>query len=189
MAKLRLTQNMRDALNARASGWVACPAEQKVHNAAYKKAAPLVRRAVEKKYPPADMAICKKYDAAKADTCIRLQCSDGVVREFKFDSEDAAPLAVCTNYCRSRIYLADPATTDAVTAWITASDALAAALKAKLSDYHALISAAGYLDEIEAVWPLATEIRARFTQNLPAQLTDDVVARIRADVGSRAKAA
>jgi hypothetical protein len=189
MAKLRLTQGMRDTLERRAGEWIACPKELKALNAAYAKAAPLVTKAVEAKYPSKDMAILLKYEVAARDQCIRVQAPDGYVREFQYKAVEEAPYAAKTRYCGSRIYLANATTAEAVERWEDASNAYKEAHKQKCADYYALIRAANYLEEIEAIWPAASEIRARYQANLPAAVTDDVISRIRADVSARLKEA
>lgn len=187
MAKIRLTEGLRLALKNLFREVVSCPAEMKALERAYAKASPLIAKIVAVSNPPAEMEVLKKYECARPDACIRLQLTAGGVNEFTFMPDDA-PLTP-TRYCGGRMYPADERATAAFNAWADASLAYKAAVARKQTDYFALITGSRYLEEIETVWPEASRLRKSALNNLPATLTDDAIARIRADVQQRAKAA
>lgn len=183
MAKLRLTQAMRTRLRHLANKVVSCPTERATLTAAYKTAAVAVRKAVEKSLPPADMKVLRKYDQAAVDDCIRLNLTAGGVVVFRFD-EDTGPVSI-----GCRIFLADEQTTAAYNSWKAADDTWHKALRTKLSDYDALIDGATYYQDVVEVWPEAEQLRTEFGGGSLIAFSPDVVARIRADVKTRAKAA
>lgn len=189
MAKLRLTHSARSMLDQLYRKTVTCPAEMAAVEKAYVKVAPVVRKAVEAKWPVADMAALRKYQTALHDKCIKLQLTAGGVDEFKFAETDDAPLRPDRYDCRHQIYLTDERLTKAFEVWKAATDALKAASLQKEKDYNALIQGSTYLEEVEAVWPEASQIRVRLHSNLPATLTNDTIARIKADAATRMKAA
>jgi len=186
MASTKLLQSHRDFLNGLARDNVKCPAEEMADKVAYAKAAPLVRKIVEAKYPPKDMKLLAKYEVAKIDRCIRLNLTAGGVTQFTFRADAAAPLRPTGYDCGRHIYQADEDATAAVLACATAEEAFKKAKATKLSDYAALITYSTTLEQIESVWPAATALRARFNRSVPVILSDDVVARIRADVAKAA---
>ena len=186
MATLRLNASHRDWLSNLARDTTSCPAEAAAVDDTYKVAAPLVRATVEAKYPPKDMEVLAKYEAAEYDPCIRLNLTAGGVTQFEFRGEDVGPIRPNTGWCNHHIYQADEATTAAVQAHEAAVDAFNKAIKAKREDYYALIRHSAKLEEIEGIWPAASGLRATLNRSVPVVLSDDVVARIRADVAKTA---
>lgn len=183
MAKLRLNSRHRDDLNSLARKLVACPAEKGDVDAAYTIAAHLVRRMVEAVLPPADMRILQKYECAQVDDCTRITLTAGGMVQFVFN-EGTGPLS--TN-CRT--FLADEATTHAVTTYKTAKEKHKEALKAKLNDYNALIYSARYFEDVAEVWPEAEQLRDNFDCKEVSVVTGDVIARIQQDMATRAATA
>lgn len=179
----RLTQHMRKQLKALARDLVKTPAEDKAVKAAYKAAAPLVTAAVHVKYPPRDMAVLLKYEKATVDDCIKLQLSAGGIQVFNF-AEKKGPLVAHETW-QGVVYAADEQQTAAVLAWVEARDKQKAAYEAKVADYDKLINFARTLDEIEAVWPEASQVRAQNESVAPVVLPEEVVKRIKADVATR----
>lgn len=184
MAIVRLNQSHRAWLSRLAYTTVSCPEEAATVDTTYKIAAPLVRAIVEIKYPPKDMKVFAKYEAARRDQCIKLNLTAGGVVQFNFHTTEEAPLVPDTYTCSRRIYQADEATTAAVQAHAAACDARKKADATKMADYLALIRCSVKLEEIEAVWPAASSLRATLNRSVPVVLSDDVVNRIRADVAS-----
>lgn len=184
MASIRLNEGDRSFLYGLAKERVACPAEEAADKAAYAKAEAVVRKIVETKYPPKDMKLLVKYEVAAPDRCIRLQLAAGGVVEFTFPDEKAAPLTPGRRGygCSSRMYLADEAATPIIAASLQAKDALKKARGRKLEDYKALIWASTSLEQVEAVWPAAAALRPRKGRALPVVLSDEVIARIKADI-------
>jgi hypothetical protein len=185
MASTKLLQSHRDFLNGLARESVKCPAEEMADKVAYAKAAPLVRKIVEAKYPPKDMKLLAKYEVAEQDHCIRLQLTSGGITQFTFRGDDA-PMRPTGYDCGRHIYATGEDATSAVLTSATAEEAFKKAKATKLSDYNALIAHSTNLEQIESVWPAATALRARFNRSVPVILSDDVVARIRADVAKAA---
>jgi len=182
MSKTRMNEGLRDVLKALAVKVITCPKEQAAEEKAYAKAAPLVLATVQKKYPPRDMRVLAKYDKASHDDCIKLQLGAGGVEQFDFRKEKG-PIVAYKTYS-SPIYAADSKTTDAVSEWCAARDALKAAQKSKQDDYAALIMSATHLDDIIEVWPEAEQFRPKQGRAL-IPMSPDVLKRIRADVALR----
>lgn len=192
MATTKLLQSHREFLHAFAKEQVKCPAEEAADKGAYAKAAPLVRHLVEDRYPTKDMKLLAKYEQARNDGCIRLQLSAGGVVEFKFRDPDKGPLVPGSRNgygCSNRMYAAGQEETDAVSASLAAADAFKKAMATKLSDYGALINHSTSLEQVEEVWPAASALRARLNRSVPVILSDEVVARIRADATPLKRAA
>lgn len=191
MSKTRINESIRSYLRELVSHHVRCDVEEREASDARHKAEKLVLAMVLDKYPPREMKLLLKWDVAVRDQCIRLQLTAGGVEMFCLSGEEKDwPLRPRTQYgCSGHIYAADAATSDAVGAWVLARKNAADALRAKHSDYLALIRHARTLEDIEAVWPLASKVRDRLNKQLPVILSDEVVARIRADVEAQKKAA
>lgn len=191
MATTKLLQSHREFLHQLAKEQVKCPAEEMADKAAYAKAAPLIRKIVEAKYPPKDMKLLKKYDVATGDKCIRLQLTAGGVEQFCFRDNDKTewPLRPTGYDCGNHIYAADEKASEAVGAHLLAAGAFKKATAAKLSDYGALINHSTTLEQIEAVWPAASALRVRLNRAVPVILSDEVIARIKADAVPLKKAA
>ena len=185
MSKLRLNNDHRRALRNLADDLVKCPAEEKAEAAAHKKAAGLVTRDLQEKYPPRDMKVLEKYEQSRRDDCMRIQMTSGGVTQFQF-AEGKGPITP-HGYCR--VYAVKEDTTDAIQDWENAKAAHAKAREQKLGDYHSLVEFSRTLEDVEAVWSEASQIRSRFAANLPVALSEDVAARIATDVAQRAKAA
>jgi hypothetical protein len=192
MAIIRMNEQHRQFLYDLAKTTVTCAAEGKADKTAYDKAAPMVRKLVEDRYPPKDMKLLLKYEQARHDNCIRLQLTAGGVVELKFRDDDKGPLVPGQRNgygCSNRMYAADEAASTAINASILAADVYKKAMSKKLEDYKALIWTAATLDQIETVWPPAAALRERVGRSLPVVLSDEVIARIKADVSRLKQAA
>lgn len=183
MAQTRLTWDKRQKLNQLASRLVVTPEEDKAIKVAYRKAAPLVRAAVEARYPHKDMLICKKYSAASIDDCIKVTHENGLVTQFIYH-KGKGPLAVKTTQ-QGVIYQADAETFGAVEDWIKAQEVRAKARDQKMSDYRALVNHSRTYEQVLSVWPEAEAVRTEMGATALIVLSDDVVDRIKADVASR----
>lgn len=191
MTKQMILRNAhREALKNLRNTVVQCVTEDAAVKDAYRKAAPLVRKAVEAEYPPRDMKVLSKYEAAEQDDCIRLRMAHGAVQDVMFNfNEGTGPVVVKKTY-NGKFFLADETTTEAVAAWKTAIEQRDKTLAQKKSDYGTLINAARTLEEIETLWPEASQIREAFNKNQVAllALTPTVIQRIKMDVAERVKA-
>lgn len=164
--------------------------EENVVKEAYRKAAPLVRKVVETEYPPRDMRVLAKYEAAERDDCIKLRLAYGAAQDVMFDfDEGTGPLVVNKTYS-GKMFLADEETTEAVSAWKDAKEKRDKTLRQKKDDYNTLINAARTLEEVENLWPEAAQIRELFNTNQVAllALTPTVIQRIKMDVAERTAA-
>lgn len=187
MTKTRLNQRMRDVLGAHARKLVSCPKEKAAADESYKATADAVRKLIEARFPPKDMAVLKRYDVGRADPCIRLQLTNGTFYVWQFRPECGVPVQPGQN-CKT--HLADEAVTAAVQNDIKAGDDLKVALEKKLADYYSLIAAATTFEAVCEVWPEAEQVRSQCGATaIVIAVTPDVVARIRADVAGRAEAA
>lgn len=180
----------REALKNLRNTIVKCFTEEAAVREAYRKAAPLVRKVVENEYPPKDMKILAKYESAERDDCIKLRLSSGSLSDVMFNFDDGAgPMVVKKTYS-GKMFLADEATSVAVLAWKSAKETCEKTLQQKRNDYRTLIDAARTLEEVEALWPEASQIREAFNKNQVAllALTPTVIQRIKLDVAERAGA-
>lgn len=185
MATVRMNDSHRQFLRNLAADTVKKLVDAKAMDAAYKLAVPLVRKAVETKYPPKDMEVLKKYECADVDTCVRLQLTAGGIEQFEFCDADAV-YRPDTGSCRRHIYATDAATSKAVSAYLLEREKFQKLKSQKLGDYIALIDHAQTLEQIESIWPEASALRGRIGRALPVVLSDDVIARIKADSRRRA---
>jgi len=179
MAKRRLTSTMRYRLKRFAEDTVKPVAEAAALKAAYELAAPLVRRVVEQRYNPTEMAVLEKYGFTERDTCIRVQFPNGVVQEFSFDQQLAAPLVPDRRGCSKRIYLADELTAAAIEAWADATNAYDAEKKQRVDAYSALALGSQYVEDVCAIWPEAATVLP--ADNALIALGPEQIARIKAD--------
>lgn len=189
MSMIRMNDSHRAFLVNLASSAISCAAEEKADKASYDRAMPMVRRLVEDKYPVRDMKLLAKYSVAHHDDCVKLQLTAGGVVKFTFRGDKSGPLVPSSYECRQRIYAADDKASEAVSAAELALGALQKARQKKMDDYRALISASVTLEQIEGVWPAAAALRERVGRALPVRLSDEVIARIRADAVPLKKAA
>ncbi len=185
MAKRPLRVWMRDKLIAHAENNVAPAKEAKALAAAYKKAEPLVRKIVEAKYKPADMAVCAKYELTKPDTCIRVQFPSGGVEQFDFADAASAPIIVKGN-CYSSMYIADDKTAAAVEAWVTARDAFKTEKNRRIQAYKALVHVSSTVDDVVAAWPEVATLLPEATDLIP--ISPEQIAILQADRKERVAA-
>jgi len=186
MAKRPLRQWMRDKLVNYAGEHVSPAAEAKALKIAYVKAAPLVRKLVERKYKPADMLICKKYELAKPDACIRIRWENGSVDQFNFSTEEEAPLVAGGN-CYNRMYIGDEKTMVAVETWKKAKEAFDVEKAKRVAAYRALVLGSGTVEEVLAVWPEVASLLP--AENAVIALGPDQMALVAADLKERKVAA
>lgn len=185
MPKTRLNSAGRNHLLQLVDTTVDCPAERRTLEKAYAKIAPLAVKVVLAKHPNADMLVLKRYDCAHQVKEIKLSLTVGGVVEFEFDpAQHELYRPEKYRWGASTIYAADERLTAAYQAWEQARDAYQKAVKDKRADYKALVNSARNLEEIEAIWPAAASARSAIIRNLPATLTPDAIARIKADVAA-----
>lgn len=187
MAKRPMRSWMRDKLKRHIDEAIKPAKELAAKIAAYDVAAPLVLAAVNAKYPQRDMRICKKYDAALIDDCIKVQYPNGSVEEFKFAPESGPLVPRTGRYCNSRIFLADDATAAAVEVNATAVKALVEETARRRKAYNAMIDAASTMEDLSVVWPEAAALIP--SDNAVVALGPAEIALVKADMAERAVAA
>lgn len=204
-AQTRLTTNHRAILRELADKIVDCPAETRLEESAYQRAAPLVRKLVEAEFPPAEMVILDKYEVARRDRCINVQIAEGgagSVERFKFrdkankegddwddEADESHPLVPDRGGCKNRIYIANAKTAAAVHHWRLMLDALKKAKSEKLGKYHTFVDNARTFEQVLEVWPEAVQVSERIRGNLPVALNAEILAEITADSKRRMKTA
>lgn len=183
MSKRKLLQWMRDTLTNHAKERVDPPAERKAMDAAYKKAAPLVSRMVQKKYKPTEMEILRKYEVATRDDCIRMTLPDSRVVTFNYRTEDEAPLVAQANNRRGRMFLADEPLMLAYDAYTKAEEAHKDERQRRVAAYGTLIRSAATVEDIVEVWPEAAALLPATAMMAP--LTPEQLALINTDMLER----
>lgn len=182
MAKRKLLQWMRDLLTKHAEAVVIPLAEKKALDAAYKKAAPLVRALVEKRFPPADMKVLKKYGAACELCAAKMTLPNGVVTEFKFNEGDQ-PLGRDSYEYRHVMHLGDAKLAAAVEVWLAAIETFKAERAKRLTAYKALIAGSSNVEDIVDFWPEAKGILPAGSPPIP--LGPEQIALVKADLRER----
>ena len=131
------------------------------------------------------MKILAKYETANVDDCIKLQLTAGGVVQFDF-IKDTGPLVAKKTYLGA-IYLANEECTKAVQFWLEAKEKLRETAEATRNDYRALVRSARTLEEIVEVWPQAEEVAQYARSQALTVLSQEVIARIKADADARRK--
>lgn len=182
--KIKLNDNTRSRLRSMVRELVTAPFEADLITFAYARAVPLVQAAIKERYPQKDMKVLEKYQMARKDVCVRVNFTAGGVNEFNFHENDSLLTPGREHYydCQNRIYNIDELTTEAVADWLKAVEDHKKTIDKKQSDYIALINCSVTLEEVEAIWPRASEVRQAINKTLPVLLSNDVIDRIKADV-------
>jgi hypothetical protein len=172
---------MREKLLTHARESVQPAAAKKKLDAAYARAAALVRPVIEKKYPAKDMAVLAKYGCTTNADKFKLQSPAGAIREFRFES-DACP-NVANNRSYGQIYLADDRAFSAVEAWEAALDAYNEERRKRLAAFETLIRSSAHVEDVIEVWPEAAEVIP--ARELVAPIAPEQIAIIKADMRER----
>jgi hypothetical protein len=190
MRKTRLNQHTRSVLMSFMKQVVSCPEwDSKVHKA-YEKAEALVRALVVAEYPPDDMEICKKYDVAKQDDCIKIRVLDDKKPDIVFSFKSGTGPLVAKMTYQGKFFLADGRTAAAVQNWDALVGAQKKQLEAKQDDYRSLIRNAITFEEVAEIWPEVETLRSQVVKPpimALMTLSADVVQRIQQDVKARMK--
>lgn len=186
MAKKVLNKGHREALESLAHKLVIETQDRAALDAAYEACANMVKGLVEAKFPPADMAVLKKYDQAYPDGCIYISAGWGGYERFNFrDGDERVPMRPGDRYgCNSRNpYLLNDEQTALYDAFKFADREHSDAIKTRYADYRALIQSARTFEELVEVWPAAEQLRERICgqSRAIAVMSEEVVARIKAD--------
>ncbi|MGV0964221.1 MAG: hypothetical protein ACOYBT_10055 [Polynucleobacter sp.] len=182
----RLSQHNRDTLYSFAKKQVAATADTTALDTAYEAAAQSIHDVMVAKYPPKDMKVLARYDAASPDECIYVSTLNNRFEQFCFRKEDARipmrPGRVGNCNRRNALLLEGPAEA-AYDTFYDAQKAHEAAIKLRLKDFNALIYNAQTFNEVASVWPAAEALRTTIVGSATALtvLSGDVVERIKND--------
>ncbi len=181
-----LNKSDRETLFNFAKANISCPPEKAALDAAYDKAKPYVLEAVQKRFPPADMAIMQKYGATREDPCIRFGGYYNADSVFHFNTGEAVPLVPRNTGCSELHYEWSSDALNALNSYVLARHAHRKALDQKIEDYRRLIVGSRTFNDVVAVWPAAESLRAKLIPKSPEQralacLSEDAILRIRSD--------
>lgn len=183
MTKTRLTIALRCKLISIASDGLDLSKEQAACDKTYPAAAKTAKIHIHKRWPPFDMEVLKRYEcASKCDYVYVQQEGDPGTRvHFAFRKDDDIPLSPGHN--NSLVLSA----TDMklFNAYVDSMLAMEETKKARMVDYKALINGVGSLEEIEVVWPEASQVRRSMLGGAVSVLNPDVIERIRQDVAAK----
>lgn len=158
---------------------------------AYGPAARIMAKHMKGRFPPADMLVLKKYELTKVDRCQYYTNGAGGYEQFNFRDTDDVPLIVSSRYCNGRNpYLLTDAEFATVDAYNKARVAFNKSIGARCDDLSALIKSSKKFNELAAVWGGAEELRDKIVTTGAALVTlsEEVIARIKADPASKAGA-
>lgn len=184
----RLNNADRDALIAFARKKVAETGVPDGFDEAYASAALVISNAVAAQFPPKEMAILKKYDAAFQDECIHYAGSGAQYGEFNFRRGDPnAPFRPGRGCNRRTPVRLDEAQTEAVVSYQSLFDATKAKNDQRFNDFKAAIHTATKFSDLAAIWPAVEEMHLRIvgTNSSLVVMNDDVLERIANDPASR----
>lgn len=184
----RLSDRDRSALYAFAKRQVEATEDRAAIDAAYERAAEVISAAVKKLNPPADMKVLAKYKLASPDACIPVSTGGSNFDQFQFRGDDKRiPLRPesprgCRFAGRSPILIEGEAQ-ESFDAFQAASKAREEAVRARLSDFNALIYNTPSFNALVEVWPGAEAMREQIvgSSTALATLSAEVVDRIKAD--------
>lgn len=189
MSSIRLTNELRTALKQLVVEKVDFPAEEKAVNDARKAMFKMFEDTVKARWPQKDMAVLDRYDcgASASFWCVtlpngrRVAFGDLETVEHPFASKLRRPN-------RETDLHVDDAGAKLVEDFERVKAVLTARREKGHADYHALITNARTLEQVEKVWPAAKAVRTKFNRALPVIVLDDVIKRIVKDQAVRAAA-
>lgn len=181
----RLSQNDRSILTRFAARQIEATQDHDELDSAYEAAADAIHAEVVKHFPPKEMAILVKYNAAEPDKCVYVSSPDRAFNYDRFCYRDgdsritARPRRTCRNM---PINLEG----DAATTYVRFQEASAAFDKLKnqrLADFAAIINNSGTFNALVEIWPAVEALRGEIVGNAAAlsTMSDEVVARLKAD--------
>lgn len=182
----------RDALKSLANKLIVSTADKGPLDKAYAEAAKAVNALMVKLYPPAEMAVLRKYGQATPDQCVFISTGGSNYERFEFRADD--PLVPVRpgsmRSCNQRTpHLLDEAQERAVKAYNDTKKAYEKDIAQRRKDFDTLIDSALTFEELVAVWPSADQLRERIlgTSRAIAVMSAEVVERIRADAALAAE--
>lgn len=195
MAKTRLNRGSRDAATEYIEAHLTTPNEQKRYDKAIKKAYAVISKAVDKKYPPEDMAVLAKYNLTRGDTCGAVVTPDGKVVGFDLPSKylcersqgvfrrsEYPSFIVPQGRCQIRNLPTTKAGGDAVEEFDASISALKEARASKLRDYKAVIEGSRYIEDLVDVVPaLADTLEPFKSANTGLSVSGEILDRLASD--------
>ena len=192
----RLSGHDRDALMGFADRQIEATEDRTALDAAYDAAAEAISAAVRKDNPPADMKVLAKYEMATPDNCIPVSTGGTNFDQFNFRPDDKRiPMRPISRrgcgWSARKPTLLEGAASEAYDAYVAADKARKAAVKARYSDFKALIYGTTNFNALAEVWPAVEAMREKIvgTGTALAVLSSEVVDRIKADPALVAEAA
>ncbi len=176
---MTISNALRRALFDFAGKNIVVPVEQAALDRAYAKVAPAIRAEIDKRFPPDDMAVLKKYRVADTDYCINKQYGFRDDMKFDFRFEDALAPVLPSTRCEDRVFEWTDKTAKLLLAYHEAALTHKKAREAKLEAYRQLVFSASSMKAIIEVWPAAAAL-APETTRLPS-LSADAIALIKRD--------
>ncbi len=197
MSKLRLTNERRDAILDYMMAQYDEKRDKAAETAALDDLIERINATLRVKYPEADMAVLRRYEVTRKDTCLRFAVLDtGRVFDVNFNRDyellevvrpRLADIPGAAGCYRSEAFACDQALADAADHWMKLADAARDIRKRKHSEYRTFLYAAKTLDEVEEVVPLPEELRRKLgVANALIALSEDAVAGIKADFAKAA---
>lgn len=192
MPKTRLNADMRHKLQAHARTLVRCPEESTASVAAKKALTEVTDRLATERFPEREMAVLLKYEMVRSQTHLEVKrAAERDCIHLPLSKQHHLPHNAYEGSCHYAFELPHDhpvwplraAHDEAVRAYKTAKDA-------KLRDYYSLIDNCRNYEEVEEVWPEAALIKDSLGVRAPAALvtlSEDTIARIKADVAARAE--
>lgn len=188
--KTRLNEYMRTALKEHAKSLIRCAEEQAAHDSAYADLTAAGDRIYASKFNERDMEVLKRWEVAEVADFVGVQLRGQ--HQCTYIKMTKARLLPMRGYRDSYHYAVVLPVEDPVwgihSTFKAAESALRDAWAAKMADYRVLITESRNLEDVIEVWPEAASVpfAVRSRDTALARLNLDVVARIKADVATRA---
>jgi hypothetical protein len=192
MPKTRLNSIMREKLLNHAKGLIVCAAERDAEKAALKALTDVSDALVAAAFPERDMQVLQKYLLVSTRSTVTFRWKRGDYHAQAQIPVSRSVYTPCERNDADEIVLPKPHHVyDLFNAWKNAEGIHATARGNKLGDYRILIDNCRNYEDLLVVWPEAAQIREHL--RIPAAkttalstLNEDVLARIAADVATRA---
>lgn len=185
----RLNQDDRNVLRRLVNNLVQCSTEEKARDVAYTKIFPKVREAALKQFPEKEMAVLRKYNLTKKINHVNVQLTPGGVEEFEFGKDDLVEIPASDEYryYNRVVTVLDEKATELVNSWQKANEKYDVTLMKKREMYYNFIEQAKTYEQVLEVWPEAAQVANSIMSYLPATVTEETIAAIKADSETRLK--
>lgn len=185
MKNKRLSQNDRDVLYRFAKKQIAATQDSAELDAAYEAAADAIHAAVVEKFPPKEMAVLVKYEAARPDACVYVTSPDNIFNydRFSFRAGDKRITARPRQNCRGMPIALEGERAAAYANFKAVSDAYDKQVTQRLGDFRSIIFGSGTFNALADIWPAAEALRGEIVGSSAAlsTMSEEVIARLKAD--------